>query len=124
MRSLERNKVTIYYALYSDKTEILDEYGQGVGEYISGYGNPVKFKIRVSPGKGKVEEQLFGKELAYSKVLCTADHSFPITETSRLWIDTLPVINPDGTTTTPHDYEMVCPKKDLNEWAFAVKKVR
>lgn len=123
MRSLERNKKTIYYALYSSKTPVYDDDGNDTGETIAGYSKPVKFKIRVSPSKGETEENVFGKSLDYDKVLYTADKTFPIDEYSILWIDRMPEINPDGSTNTKHDYEVKRVAKDLNEWLFAIKRV-
>ncbi len=123
MRSMERNKQNIFYALYHDKTPILDEDGNETGDYETGYSNPIPFKIRVSPNKGESSEQAFGKSLDYDRVISTCNHGFPINEFSILWIDTMPEIKEDGTTDTPHDYTVTRPAKDLNEWMFAIKKI-
>ncbi len=123
MRSLERNKQTIYYAKQAVSTPIMDEFGNDTGEMITVNGNPVKYRIRVSPSRGETEEKAFGKSLDYDRVLYTADKKFPIDEFSRLWIDVVPIIKEDGSTDTPHDYKVVGVSKDLNEWLFAVKKV-
>jgi hypothetical protein len=123
MRSLERNKQTIYYALYGVKSPVLDEFGNDTGETTIGYGNPVKFKIRVSPSKGETEETAFGKMLDYDRVMYTADKTFPINENTKLFIDSVPVINEDGSSTSKPDYKVVGVSKDLNEWQFAIKKV-
>lgn len=122
MRSMERNKVDIWYALYQDKVPILDDEGNETGEYQTGYSNPVKFRIRVSPNKGSAGDEVFGKSLEYDRVMNTADHSFPIDEYSILWIDIIPEIKEDGTTDTPNDFTVVRVAKDLNEWLFAIKK--
>lgn len=122
MRSLERNKVDIYYALYQELSPVLDEQGNDTGQTTPRYGKPVKFKIRVSASKGDTENNAFGKSLDYDRVMNTTDRSFPIDEYSILWVDTLPLLNEDGTTNTPHDYEVKRSAKDLNEWQFAIKK--
>jgi hypothetical protein len=123
MRSLERNKQTIYYALYGVKSPVLDEFGNDTGETTIGYGNPVKFKIRVSPSKGETEETAFGKMLDYDRVMYTADKTFPIDENTKLFVDSIPVFNEDGTSASKPDYKVVGVSKDLNEWQFAIKKV-
>lgn len=123
MRSMERNKQSIFYALYNDKTPILDDDGNETGDYTSGYSNPVPYKIRVSPNKGENSEQAFGKLLDYDRVLSTSDHGFPIDEFSVLWIDKAPDFKEDGSTDTPHDFKVIRVSKDLNEWLFALKKV-
>jgi hypothetical protein len=120
---MERNKQGIYYALFSDKTPILDFDGFETGDYESGYSNPVPFRIRVSPNKGENSEQAFGKLLDYDRVLSTSDHDFQIDEFSILWIGRVPEIKEDGSTDTPHDYTVARVSKDLNEWLFAIKRV-
>ena len=123
MRSLEINKQTIYYALYGAKVPILDADGWETGEFTIGYGNPLKFKIRVSPCRGEATDQVFGKSLDYDRTLSTSDKKFSIDEYSMLFIDRSPVLKSDETTDTKPDYKVVGVSKDLNEWIFAVKKV-
>lgn len=123
MRSMERNKINIYYALYKGKTPILDDDGNETGDNEVSYGNPVKFRIRVSPNKGESSEQAFGKSLDYDRVMYTTDKKFPIDEYSVLWIGTAPEIKEDGRTDTPYDFIVVRVAKDLNEFLYAIKKV-
>lgn len=131
MRDLEINKRKIFYALYKGKVPVLDEDGYETGEYETGYSNPVSFFIRVSPSKGRTEAEIFGSVLDYDRALSTTDKKFPIDEYSRLWLDSIPELDADGTLKldangqplTPHDYKVVGVSKDLNEWMFAVKKV-
>jgi hypothetical protein len=122
MRSLERNKITVYYALYIDRIPVLDEWGNETGQFQSGFSNPVKIKIRVSPNKGESQSQAFGLSLDYDRTMLTTD-SLPIDEQSVLWIDTLPVIENDGSTATPFDYTIKRVAKDINQFQYAVKKV-
>lgn len=121
MRSLERNKIVLWYALYVDKIPVLDEYGQDTGEYTSGFENPVKTKQRVSPNKGNSSEEVFGIITDYDRVISTTDN-LPIVEKSRIWIDILPVIKSDGSTDTPYQYEVTKVAKDINQHQFAIKK--
>lgn len=122
MRSLERNKINLYYALYSDKIPVLDEFGNDTGQTTTGYQNPVKTRQRVSPNKGNSTEEAFGLAADYDRVIITTD-TLPLTETSVLWIDTLPVIKEDGSTDTPHDYKVTKVAPDLNVKQYAIKKV-
>lgn len=123
MRSMERNKQTIYYALYQGKTPILDDDGNETGDNKVSHSNPVKFRIRVSPNKGDSSDEVFGKSLDYDRAMNTADKKFLIDEYSILWINTVPEIKEDGSTDTPHDFTVVRVAKDINEWLFAIKKV-
>jgi len=122
MRSLERNKITLYYALYSNKIPVLDEYGQDTGECTSGYLNPVKTRQRVSPNKGEANTEAFGIMTDYDRVIITTD-KLPLTEQSIVWIETVPTIKEDGSTDTPHDYKVVKPGEDINVGQYAIKRV-
>ncbi len=116
MRTLERNKQTIYYALYEGKEPLTDEYGNPTGEYEVLYSEPVLLKINVSAARGEYSTRQFGETENYDKVLVTDDINIPITETSLLWID-------DTDTSKPHDYIVKKVAKSLNIVAIAVSKV-
>lgn len=116
MKCMERNKRTIYYALYENEQPLYDEDGYETGEYTSGYSNPVELKINVSPASGENATRLFGDVLDYDRTLVTSDMDLPITETSVLWID-------ETDTTKPHDYIVKRVAKGLDSILIAVKKV-
>ena len=116
MSTLERNKQTIYYALYEGKEPLTDEYGNPTGEYEVLYSEPVLLKINVSAARGEYSTRQFGETENYDKVLVTDDINIPITETSLLWID-------DTDTSKPHDYIVKKVAKSLNSVAIAVSKV-
>lgn len=122
MRSLERNKQVVWYALYSGMAPVLDEWGNDTGQVAPSYSNPVKFKARVSPNKGSSSEEAFGIMTDYDRAIVTTDN-LPITETSILWIGIMPIIETDGSTLTAHDYKVVKVAPDLNVKQYAVKKV-
>lgn len=122
MRTLERNKQTIYYALYEDKTPIEDEYGNETGEYTLVYSEPKEFMLNVSSARGESYTRHFGDYVDYDKVMVTTDLSVPITETSLLWIDTLPVIE-DGENAIPHDYIVKKVARSLNSISYVISKV-
>ena len=44
MRTLNRNKQTIFYALYEGNEESYDEYGNVTGEPVIKYSDPIEFK--------------------------------------------------------------------------------
>ena len=123
MRTLTRNKIRIYYANYRNKTPIRDEYGNLTGEYKITYENPVVVMANVSAARGESTTRQFGEDVSYDRIIVLDDPSFPIAETSILWIDALPEIAEDGRTSTPHDYIVKQVAPSLNSVSIAVSKV-
>ena len=123
MRCMVRNKTAFYYALYTGKNEITDEYGNATGQYSVTYGNPIKAYGNISPVQGIVQTQLFGANTKYDRVIVLDDVHIPIDEYSVLWVDTEPLIEADGSTATPHNYEVTKVAPSLNGVAVAISKV-
>lgn len=131
MRCMQRNKVDFYYALFSERVPIVDEYGNDTGEYDVQHGNPVKSSANISAAKGETQTRQFGENVSYDKVIAMDNDSPPIDEYSILWIDTMPELNADGSLAvdsegkvkTPHDYIVKKVAKSLNSVSYAVSKV-
>ena len=123
MRRLVRNKRRFYYALYQGKTEVLDDEGNLTGEYVVTYSNPILAFGNISSAVGETQIREFGESESYDKVVVLDNIRTPIDEYSILWVDTLPLLNSDGTTNTPHDYMVKRVASSLNEKAIAVSKV-
>jgi hypothetical protein len=120
---LTRNKTKFYYATYIGETEIKDEYGNSTGEYEVSYSNPIKCSGNVSAAQGEMQSREFGESESYDKVIVLDDRNTPINEYSILWVDTLPLLNEDGSTTTPHDYIVKKVARSLNSVSIAIGKV-
>lgn len=123
MRCLWRNRVRIFYANYIDREPVKDEYGNLTGEYKLRYGNPQEAEGNVSAARGEVTTRQFGDDESYDRVIVMDDPKVPIEKSSILWIETMPVINSDGTTNTPHDYIVKQVAPSLNSVSIAVSKV-
>ena len=123
MRTLARNKIRIFYANYSDKIPIRDEYGNLTGEYHLSYDKPVQIMANVSAARGEATTRQFGDDESYDRVIVLDDPRLPIAVTSILWIDTPPEIAEDGSTKTPHDYIVKQVATSLNSVSIAVSKV-
>jgi hypothetical protein len=115
MKTLKRNKQTLYYALFEGKEEIKDENGYRTGEHQLKYLHPIKARMNISAAKGTAESEMFGISLNYTKTLVTDDIKCPIKEDSILWIDATP--------DEPYNYIVVQVAKSLNSISYAVKKV-
>lgn len=123
MRALQRNKSSIYFALFDREEPIYDEYGNESGETEVFYKDPVFLRANVSPASGRAEAEVFGENLSYDKVIVVDNLAPKIDEFAILWIDTMPEIDEDGHTDTPHDYIVKRVAKSLNSTSIAVSKV-
>ena len=123
MRSMVRNKTTFYYASYIGETEMIDEYGNRTGEFSLTYGKPTRMSGNVSAAQGEMQSRQFGESESYDKVIVLDDRDAPIDEHSILWVDTLPLLNDDGTTDTPPDYVVKKVARSLNGVSIAIRKV-
>ena len=123
MRGMVRNKSKFYYASYIDKSEIIDEYGNATGEYQISYSNPKEYFGNISAAQGEMQSRQFGESESYDKVIVLDDRDAPIDEHSILWVDTLPSLNEDGTTATPHDYIVKKVARSLNGVSIAIRSV-
>ena len=123
MRCMVRNKTTFYYAPYIGETEIVDEDGNRTGEFSLTYGNPMRMSGNVSAAQGEMQNRQFGESESYDKVIVLDDRKAPIDEHSILWVDTLPHLNEDGSTDTPHDYIVRRVARSINDVSIAIGKV-
>ena len=123
MRSLKRNEIDFYYALYGAEVEEVDEEGNFTGETTIGYENPVKANANISASRGEASTEQFGISLDYDKIACSCDMTLPIDETTILWVDIKPVLDKNGATKTKHDYTVKKVAKSLNSVQYAIKKV-
>lgn len=130
MRCMKLNKVCFYYALFTERVPVTDEYGNNTGEFEVRHSDPVKSFANISAAKGETETRQFGENVSYDKVI-VADTQTEIDEYSILWIDTLPeldvagslAVDKTGAIKTPHDYIVKKVAKSLNSVSYAVSKV-
>ena len=123
MRCMVRNQTKFYYASYIDKNELTDEYDNATGEYAVSYSNPTQAFANISSASGETQVRQFGESESYDKVIVLDNPNTPIDEYSILWVDTLPHLNEDGTTATPHDYIVKKVAKSINSVSIAISKV-
>ena len=123
MRCMVRNKSKFYYASYIGEVAAVDEDGYATGEYEVSYGDPVETYGNVSAAQGEMQNRQFGESESYDKVIVLDEREVPLDEHSILWVDTLPHLNEDGSTDTPHDYVVKQVARSLNGVALAISKV-
>lgn len=130
MRTLNRNKQILYYALLEGSTAGTDSDtivvdGETVsineGDYDMSYGNPVDFMASISFSGGEAVEAEFGYDVSAYDAIIVADKNYlPITKTSLIWYETEPPtgVN-DGSTS---DYTVVATNNSLNQFKALLKK--
>ena len=123
MRCMVRNKSKFYYASYIGETDIIDENGDITGEYNLSYEKPVAMFGNISAAQGEIQSRQFGESESYDKVIVLDDKDAPIDEYAKIWVDTLPLLNEDGSTDTPHDYVVKKVARSLNGASIAISKV-
>ena len=133
MRMARVNKQKMHYALYGKEVPIYDYYTDSEGNKIPldtgetkiTYENPVEFFGNIALSGGESEAVEFGLNLAdYEAVLVMAKNTLPIDETSRIWHNTEPTYNEDGTVNeVSADYTVVKVSPSLNVDKFVLKKV-
>lgn len=123
LKDLRLNQVPFYYQTYDGTVDEVDEDGNLTGESIPKYSNPVRVLARVSPNSGNAEDSPFGKDIVYDKTISTVQ-KLPIDEYSKLFIEVVPILNEDGSADTEPDYICVCPKHDLQQNLWAIRKIK
>lgn len=122
LKDLKANQVPFYYQTYEGKVPEYDEDGYLTGDYKEKYSRPVQKFARISPNTTEVQNTPFGLDLVYDKMISTVQ-DLPIDEFSRLFIDVVPKVNPDGTTDTEPDYKVVKAARDMNQKLWAIQKL-
>lgn len=115
MRSLNKNKRQLHYALYVGDRAIIDEYGNETGEYSPVYGDATPLSCNVSSATGEDAVQAFGSFTNYTRVVCVADNACPITERSVVWFGV--------DTTEPYNYIVTRKADSKNGILYALQEV-
>lgn len=116
MRSLNRNKRQIYYAMRTGEVKNIDEYGNETGELTPVYGAATPLLCNVSAAYGEDAAMMFGNFTAYTRTVCVADTTCPMDEASIVWFGVDPV-------TEPHNYIVVRKADSKNGILYALQEV-
>ena len=116
MRTVQRNKRTIWYALYNGVTEVVDEDGNYTGEQEVSYGEPIQARMNVSGGRGQAEIELFGVDNPFTKTAVTDDLTTPFTTDTIWWFEADPE-------TDPHNYRCTGISRTINQVVIALAEI-
>lgn len=115
MRSLNRNKRSIYYSLRTGEVANIDEYGNETGELTPVYEAATPLSCNVSAASGEDAVRAFGNFTGYSRTMFVADNNCPIDENTIVWFGAAP---PD-----PHNYIVVRKADSKNGILYALQEV-
>ena len=116
MRTLQRNKRTIWYALYNGVTEVVDEDGNYTGEQEVSYGEPIQARMNVSGGRGQAEIELFGVDNPFTRTAVTDDLTTTFNTDTIFWFEADPE-------TDPHNYRCTGISRTINQVVIALAEV-
>lgn len=115
MRTLERNKRPLYYALYLGEVENVDANGHLTSERTPTYGNVTKLDCNVSASAGSDIVEAFGGFTNYTRTITVANTDCPMDENSIVWFGV--------STTEPHNYIVTKKADSKNGILYALLKV-
>lgn len=115
MRTLERNKRPLYYALYLGEVENVDANGHLTSERTPTYGNATKLDCNVSASAGSDIVEAFGGFTNYTRTITVANTNCPMDENSIVWFGV--------STTEPHNYIVTKKADSKNGILYALLKV-
>lgn len=116
MRTLQRNKREISYALYSGVQDVVDSEGNFTGEQEITYASPVTTRMNVSGGRGRAEIELFGVDNPFSRTVVTDDLITPFDTDTVWWFEANPL-------TDPHNYRCTGVARTINQVVIALAEV-
>ena len=120
MRTVQRNKRDVWYAIYTGESELVDEEGNYTGETEITYGKPTHIRANVSPATGQANVEMFGNFTDYDRVVVTDDVEIPVNENSVMWVDSMPV---EGQGIKGYDYIVRRVARSFNSVAIAIRDV-
>lgn len=113
MRTLSKNKVPYWYALYKGVERVADENGRYTGTQEIKYSEPIKAYGNISAAKGASYVAQFGTAIDYDMIICADDTEMD--ENSVIWVETKP--------DEPFNYRVRRISRSLNGVAIAIKRV-
>lgn len=119
MRTLQRNKRTISYALYTGVSEITDEDGNYTGEYEVTYATPVTTRMNVSGSRGRAEVEMFGIDNPFTHTVVTDDLTTEFNTDTIWWFG----IDPGENGEVPHNFRCTGVSRTINQVVIALAEV-
>ena len=116
MRTNQRNKHTVWYALYGEHEDYINGYGELTGEKVLSYSDPVETRVNVSGTRGRAAVEMFGIDNPFTQTIVTDDLKTPFDTATVWWVDSTP---DDG----EHNYRCTGVCKTNNQVVIALTEV-
>ena len=116
MRSLERNKRTLHYAVYIGEEPLLDDQGFETGESVPTYGEIKELRCNISAASGEEAVEAFGSFSRYTRAVCVSDNNCPLAEGAIIWYGI--------STTEPYNYIVTLKADSKNGIMYALQEVK
>ena len=120
MRTTQRDKREIWYALYEGVSEVVDDDGNYTGEYEVSYSTPVKTRMNVSGGRGQAQLEVFGIDNPFTIVAVTDDLTTNFTTDTVFWFGVTPGATADD---VPYNFRCTGVSKTINGCTLALAEV-
>lgn len=120
MRTTQRDKRTIWYALYEGFTEEVDSDGNYAGEQTVSYGKPTQARMNVSGGRGQAEIELFGVDNPFTHTAVTDDLTTAFTTDTIWWFGVTPGLTAEA---VPHNYRCTGISRTINQVIIALEEI-
>lgn len=115
MRSLNRNKRLIHYAIRTGEVANIDEYGNETGELTPAYEAATPLLCNVSAASGQDVVDAFGSFTDYTRTMFVSDNGCPIDENTIVWFGVDP--------TEPYNYIVTRKADAKNGILYALQEV-
>lgn len=116
MRTTQRDKRTIWYALYNGIVDLTDSDGNLTGEQGVSYEAPVQTRMNVSGGRGQAAIEMFGVDNPFTRTAVTDDLTTPFTTDTVFWFEANPLEE-------EHNYRCTGVARTVNQVVLALAEI-
>lgn len=114
MRTLDRNKTSVWYVTPSQEVELKDDDGYYTGEIGFEFGTPIETRLSLYPANSEIKEQLFGTDASVDMV--SVSNEVVLEEDTLIFLS-----EPIGDYDRTYDYKVSSIMKSLNTYNYGLK---
>lgn len=114
MRTLERNKLKLWYVEPIENVEVVDSDGYYTGETKSSFGTPKVIYLNIYPYNGDINSDIFGKNKSFDMI--GISNNLDLKENGLLFLSE-PIVNKY----LDYDYTVSAIKKSLNTTQYGLR---